>query len=365
MSEPRTPNPLVEQFRKGTVPLELRLMAAQGALPLKPVDFFDLLLLLLSDRDEQVVQAAQATLRNAPSNDLLPLVNDRQSPVEVLGWVLVHRPESGLREAVLQNPSTSDETIVDVAPSLPTDLAELVVINQARLLRSTRLLEAIESNERLNNDQRRRLRELRESFHIGETAPAPTPVVAPAAPPSTPPLPQPEAAPAEPEPEPEEVVQSEDEAVSRYLTEEERGEQGKVTAVQKLWRLNTAQKVMAALRGSREERAVLIRDPNRIVATAVLGSPRLTDAEVDIISGMRNVNDEILRAVGTHKEWVKRYAVVLNLVKNPRAPLGISLGLVPRLNPRDMRNLAFDRNVPEVIRQQALRFVRQNAGDKK
>lgn len=360
MSEPRTPNPLVEQFRKGAVPLELRLMAAQGALPLKPVDFFDLLLLLLSDRAEQVVQAAQATLRNAPSNDLLPLVNDRQSPVEVLGWVLVHRPESGLREAVLQNPSTSDETIVEVAPSLPTDLAELVVINQARLLRSMKLLEAIESNERLTNDQRRRLRELRESFHIGEAAPA-------AAPPPLPPPPAPEAPTAEPEPapEPEEVVQSEDEAVSRYLTEEERGEQGKVTAVQKLWRLNTAQKVMAALRGSREERAVLIRDPNRIVATAVLGSPRLTDAEVDIISGMRNVNDEILRAVGTHKEWVKRYAVVLNLVKNPRAPLGISLGLVPRLNPRDMRNLAFDRNVPEVIRQQALRFVRQNAGDKK
>ncbi len=358
MSEARIPNPLVEQFRRGAVPLELRLMAAQGALPLKPVDFFDLLLLLLLDREAQVVQAAQATLRNAAASDVLPLAQDRQSPEEILGWILVHRPESELREAALQNPSTSDETIIEVAPALPMELAELVVINQARLLRSTRLLEAIESNGRLNNDQRRRLRELRESFHIGEVPSAPAPVPPPAPPPPPPPA---EAA----APEPEEVVQSEDEAVARYLTEEERGETGKVTAVQKLWRLNTAQKVMAALRGGREERAVLIRDPNRIVATAVLGSPRLTEAEVDVISGMRNVNDEILRMVGTHKEWIKRYSVVLNLVKNPRAPLGVSLGLVSRLNPRDMRNLAFDRNVPEVIRQQALRFVRVASGSEK
>jgi hypothetical protein len=106
----------------------------------------------------------------------------------------------------------------------------------------------------------------------------------------------------------------------------------------------------------------LIRDPNRIVATAVLGSPRLTDAEVEAIASMRNVQDEILRVVGTHKEWTKRYSVISNLVKNPRTPLAVSLQLVTRLNPRDMKSLTVDRNVSEVVRRQAQRFVRQGPG---
>ena len=52
---------------------------------------------------------------------------------------------------------------------------------------------------------------------------------------------------------------------------------------------------------------------------------------------MKNVSDEILRQIGTHKDWTKKYGVVANLVKNPRTPLGISLSLVSRLNPRDIK----------------------------
>ena len=100
-------------------------------------------------------------------------------------------------------------------------------------------------------------------------APAPTPAAAPQPVPAAP-LPEP---PEEPPPA------TDGEAIVRYLTEEEQGQEEKVSAVQRLYRLNTAEKVVTALKGNREERAVLVRDPNRIVATAVLGSPRLTDAE--------------------------------------------------------------------------------------
>src|SRR4029077_3155911 len=115
-------------------------------------------------------------------------------------------------------------------------------------------------------------------------------------------------------------------------------------------RLNTAEKVVAALKGSREERAVLIRDPNRIVSSAVLGSPKLTEAEIESISAMKNVSAEILRQIGNNKDFTKRYSILSNLVKNPRTPLAVSIGMVPRLNPRDMKSVAIDRNVPEVIR---------------
>jgi len=350
MSEARAVNPLVEQFRKGGVPRELRLMAAQGALPLKPADLVDLLHQLLGDGDEAVREAADGTLSGMSVEEMLPIVKDRETPPPVLAWAVTHREERELLEVVLQNPSLPDEPVETLAPTLPEHLAELVVINQVRLLRRTSLLEALESNRGLSNDQKRRLRELRETFRIGEQAApaAPPPPVAPAAPPP----------PAVVEPLPE---ISAEEAVAKLLTEDEKQDGEKVSVVQKLYRMNTAEKVIVALKGSSGERAVLVRDPNRIVASAVLGSPRLTDVEIERFAAMKNVSDEVLRHIASNREWTKRYGVVSNLVRNPRTPLALAIGMVSRLTPRDMKSIAVDRNVPEVIRKQAQKFVRQVA----
>ena len=350
MADARPTNPLVDQFRRGGVARDLRLMAAQGLLPLTSEDLVELWTDLVRDSDEGVREAATKSLTEFPANELLPIVKSRATPPAVLGWVVTYRSERELREPTLQNPSTTDETIEALAPDLPQELAELVVINQVRLLRRTSLLEAIEGNQRLNNDQRRRLNELRETFKIGVEAAAP--------PPPPPPQPEPELEP-EPEPEPEpEVVLTEDEAMVRYLTEEERDKAEAVSAVQKIYRLNTAEKMITALKGTREERAILIRDPNKLVTTAVLGSPRVTPAEVESYSAMKNVSSDVLRTIGNHREWTKSAAVISNLVKNPRTPIGLSLTHLPRVNPRDMKMIAVDRNVPEAIRKQAQKFVR-------
>jgi len=354
MAEARPTNPLVEQFRGG-VARDLRLMAAQGLLPLKPEDLVEMWTDLVKDPDEGVRAAADKSLSSFPAAELQPILRSRETPASVLSWAVTHRTEHELREVVLQNTSLPDETIEALAPVLTQALAELVVINQTRLLRRTSLLVALESNAALNNDQKRRLRELRDSFRIGQADAAPPPAHAAAPPPPE--------APPEPEPEPEiaplgDVFMTEDEALVRYLSEDERQQTEKVSAVQKIYRLNTAEKLITALKGSREERAILIRDPNRLVATAVLGSPRLTDPEIEAISGMKSVSDEILRKIGHHREWTKRYAVCKNLVCNPRTPIGIALTLVPRLSPRDIKAIAVDRNVPEPVRKQAQKFVK-------
>jgi len=109
---------------------------------------------------------------------------------------------------------------------------------------------------------------------------------------------------------------------------------------------------------------MLIRDPNRLICIGVLGSPRLTDTEIDSFAGMKSISSEVLRKIGTHREWSKRYAVLSNLVKNPRTPIGISLAMVPRLNPKDIKQLSVDKNVPEVIRKAAQRFVRSAQGER-
>jgi hypothetical protein len=350
MAEARATNPLVEQFRRGGVPRELRLMAAQGVLPLKPEDLVEMWTGLVGDADEAVRAAAESSLSAFPVTELQPILKSRDTPSAVLAWAVTHRPEQELRETALQNTSLPDETIEALAPILPQALAELVVINQTRLLRRTSLLVALESNAGLNNDQKRRLRELRESFRIGEVEAAPPP--APEAPPPPEPAPEPEIAPIG------DVFLTEDQAVVTYLSEEERQQTEKVSAVQKIYRLNTAEKLITALKGSREERAILIRDPNRLVAMGVLGSPRITEAEIESFSAMKNVSDQVLREIGNHREWTKRYTVINNLVRNPRTPIGLALNLVPRLGPRDVKAIAVDRNVPEPVRKQAQKFVK-------
>lgn len=118
----------------------------------------------------------------------------------------------------------------------------------------------------------------------------------------------------------------------------------------RLMGLSVMEKVKVAMRGTREERAVLIRDPSRLVAAAVLSSPKLSENEVEGIARMANVGDEVLRIVGANRAWVKSYTVAANLVRNPKTPVAISLHLLHRMNDRDAKLLAIDRNIPEPLR---------------
>jgi hypothetical protein len=114
--------------------------------------------------------------------------------------------------------------------------------------------------------------------------------------------------------------------------------------------MGVMEKMKVAMRGSREERTVLIRDPNRLVAAAVLSSPKLTENEVEGIAKMANVAEEVLRVIGSSRAWTKKYAITASLVRNPKTPVAISLTLLNRLTERDVKMVASDRNVPEPVR---------------
>jgi hypothetical protein len=134
------------------------------------------------------------------------------------------------------------------------------------------------------------------------------------------------------------------------------------TTVQQMAALSFTERLKAALKGTREMRAILIRDTNRMIAAAVLSSPKLTASEVEAFARMANVSEEVLRTIGSTRAWMRNYSVVLGLVRNPKTPVALSLNLVGRLTDRDLSSVSVDRNVPEPLRVAARKRVLAGSG---
>jgi len=129
------------------------------------------------------------------------------------------------------------------------------------------------------------------------------------------------------------------------------------STLQRLASMTVAQRISRAMKGTREERGILIRDPNRIVTSAVLSSPKMTDTEIAGIARMANVSEDVLRTIAANRAWLKNYTVALGLVKNAKTPVALSMSLLGRLNERDLRMISTDRNVPDVLRVMARKKV--------
>jgi hypothetical protein len=141
---------------------------------------------------------------------------------------------------------------------------------------------------------------------------------------------------------------SEDETREAAEGDEAGGERQSTTA--RLALLGVADRMKAAMKGTKEERAILVRDPNKLVSVAVLSSPKITESEIENFAKMANVSEEILRIIGHNRAWTKNYGVIAALAKNPKTPLGVSLHLVQRLNDRDLKSIAMDRNLQEPLK---------------
>jgi hypothetical protein len=119
---------------------------------------------------------------------------------------------------------------------------------------------------------------------------------------------------------------------------------------QRLQKMTFVQRLKAASKGTREMRAVLVRDTNKMIAAAVMSSPKLTEQEVEGIARMASVSEDVLRMIAHNRSWMKSYKILLGLVKNPKFPVALSMNLLQRVNSKDLAQIAIDRNVPEPVR---------------
>jgi hypothetical protein len=131
------------------------------------------------------------------------------------------------------------------------------------------------------------------------------------------------------------------------------------SVLQKIAKLDIKGRIQLAMKGTKEERSLLVRDGTKIAALAVLDSPKISDGEVEKFATQKNVLEAVLRAIPLKRRFVKNYAVVRNLVFNPRTPLDVSLGLMKNLLVQDLRHLSGNKEVAETVRKLALRMFQQ------
>lgn len=141
------------------------------------------------------------------------------------------------------------------------------------------------------------------------------------------------------------------------MTDQKEMEGKEETLFQTVQKMSTAEKVRFASRGDKEARNLLIRDGERLVQMAVVNNPRVTESEITSIATSRNVHEEVLRKIGTSREWIKLYPVRVALVQNPKTPITIALKLMQTLMLKDLRTIAKSKNVPNAIAHAALRSI--------
>jgi hypothetical protein len=114
--------------------------------------------------------------------------------------------------------------------------------------------------------------------------------------------------------------------------------------------LSVLDRMKLAMKGTREQRSVLIRDANKLVSTAVLSSPKVNEAEIEAFTKMGNVSEETMRIIGQNRAWTKNYGIILGLCKHPKTPPALAMSFVQRLHEKDLKMISTDRNAKDGMR---------------
>jgi len=399
---------MLDLIRNSQVPSNLMQSAARGALSVPPGETIEILV-YLARHHKLFGPQARLTLAGWDEGASLAAAADPKTSAEVLGYfVSLENLRTGLLPALAENPSVGEDALDALAVAGSRSVVE-ALLRSTRVMSSPRLLQALPSNPSLRPNE---LAEIGKKLATMETRPiaeaagteadAPDEVIegtvtkyleenaaelaaekdkpfqpigmaheeaggavagevgrqaavatasesADAAKSAAEKL----ATAAEAKPAAVAVaVHAKKQPVPGY-------EERRDSTLQKIAKLDIRGRITLAMRGSKEDRSILIRDSTKLVAIAVLESPKITDGEVEAIALQKNVLESVLRAIPMKRRFAKNYGIMRNLVYNPRTPLDLSLGLMKNLLIHDLKNLSANKEVSDTIRKLALRMFKQ------
>ena len=353
MSTPEGVDGLLQRLADGELPDNVRLAAARGALPLPVQDLMRVQVFLASeDPSDEVRSLAAQALVHRDASDTAAVMVDEGVPGEVATYfaALVETPASVV-EALAQNSACPETALNRLASRHEPGVLDRLLRNEVLLIRYPDSLALLEVNDGLSPGQRDRLAEIR--LHFVER---PLAHADPDAPPLEPEVAQQvvEAMVAAEEYERESATSAPPAGAADHSEpEEEDGSQKQ--AMFRIMDMTTAEKVKLAFLGSAEERVILLRDSNRVVASSVLKSPRVSDKDAEVYANMRSLSEELIVMISNKRDWMRNYQVMLGVVRHPKSPPRITMNLMPLVKDRELKLLSKDRNLPETTRQQVRR----------
>jgi hypothetical protein len=355
-----TASTVIERIAGGAYPPEVIATIARGFLPLSQDDLVPVLAFLGASEDEEIAGMARESLRDLPARTVLSFASNEGADGDHLALLARVTDDEPVLEALIRNRSLSDAAVTDLAARGSAILQEVIVINHSRILRAPEILDALLANPRLTPDTRRRVDETREEFfakkarvqQMHEDAAAELASTA-----------EELALIADLLERAETEEGSTDASTLPELTPVEQTDPASMSAWARILKMTVAQKVHLAFKTDKTGRMILVRDRNKLVCSAVMRNPRMTDSEVELIANLRNVDEEVLRLITMKREWMAKYPIVLTLARNPKTPVGVVIPLINRLTLRDLKGLKDDKGVSETVRQTARKLFQQR--DKK
>lgn len=303
----------------GRTTRERKLAVCSGSISLTPAQRAELLALLGEDADDTVRERAQNALLGQPVEAFASALSGENPGAHLVRYCGKHLADKPMIAAILvKNPRCPVECLGPAVKALPTSAVQEFMQDLDRLSSNRMLVAALTQSASLTAEQRQQLEELLADKAEGESAF-------------------------------KDAVADIDDATNEQRT----------TLLQKLAGMRVVERVQLALKGNREERMALIRDPCKVVQRAVLQSSRLTDREVETFAAMAGLTDEILRIIGTSRNFRKNYTVTRNLLNNPKTPLDVTLHMLPGINAQDLKKLTQNKNVSDTLRTSAVRLQNQ------
>lgn len=312
----------LDALRTGKAGREEKLAVCTGGTDLPAADLAEILALLALDGDPLVSTHAQEAVLKLPIENFVEALNRQQALEPLFEFAsknLAAKP--GVADALIKNKNCAAEHLIPLVGHLSALGVQSLMDELDRVSDSRELAQALEKSSSVTMDQRVQLKEL-----LSDALPDP-------------------------------------EALKEALGGEPDDERRK-TLLQQISQMTVSQRVKFAMKGGSDARRALIRDSNKVVQRAVLQSPRLTDQEVEGFACMTNLTDEILRLIGKNRNFRKNYNVVRNLMNNGKAPLDVTLGMLPMLNAGDLKKLSMSKNIPETLRSSAAKLIRQRSSAK-
>ncbi len=312
-----------DEIRLGRTTPERKLAICSEAASLAPEDRIEPLCILAADSDSAVREKAASLLLTQPLKTVLAALARPGAAPEMFAYCAAEFPRRpGVADALAQNPTCPIEVLRPVIRYLSVTAVQELFEDLDRLSTSPHLVAELIASAVINADQRTLLLELQRAV-----------------------------------PEPLEAFVEAAEAAEP--------DQGKrETLLQKLGRMRVVERVQRALKGGRDERLLLIRDPCKVVQRAVLQSPQLSEQEVESFANMASLTDETLRLIAGNRKFRKNYAILRALMFNPKTPLEVTLHLLPHTKPLDLKFLAGNKNVSDTLRTAAARLQRQRTAER-